>query len=223
MTAIVPGGARDTSILADYAQRLSQVEDVVRVMTPSEVVVGGHTVSANPTPQSYTASEDARLSVIADVSPTSPAGVQFVEELRDVPAPAGTLIGGVGAEYTDSQAHITERLPAVLAWVAVTTLIVVFLFTGSVVLPLKAILLNVLSLGATLGALVWVFQDGHGRELVGGFTVTGTVDNSMIVLIAITAFALSMDYEVFLLSRIKEEHDLGLDTREAIILSSNSA
>ena len=82
-----------------------------------------------------------------------------------------------------------------------------FLFTGSVVLPLKAIVLNIISLGATLGVLAWVFQDGHLKGAGRGLPATGTVDTSMIVLIAILAFALSMDYEVFLLSRIKEEHD----------------
>jgi RND superfamily putative drug exporter len=142
-----------------------------------------------------------------------------VDAVRAVPAPvAGVLVGGAAAEYADTQTGITGRLPGVLGWIAVTTLVVLFLFTGSVVLPLKAIGLNVLSLGATLGVLVWVFQDGHLRGLLGGFTVTGTVDTSMVVLIAILAFALSMDYEVFLLSRIKEEHDAGGDTADAVVL-----
>lgn len=105
-----------------------------------------------------------------------------------------------------------------LTWIALTTFVVLFLFTGSVVLPVKAILLNVLSLGATLGVIVWVFQEGHLRSVVGDFTVTGTIDTSMVVLIAIVAFALSMDYELFLLSRIKEEHDTGLDTQDAVVL-----
>jgi putative drug exporter of the RND superfamily len=128
------------------------------------------------------------------------------------------LVGGAAAEYADAQSAITDRLPVVLAWIAATTLVVLFLFTGSIVLPVKAIALNVISLGATLGVLVWVFQDGHLKGLVGSFTATGSVDTSMIVLIAILAFALSMDYEVFLLSRIKEEYDLTGDTRQSVVL-----
>jgi putative drug exporter of the RND superfamily len=159
------------------------------------------------------------LSLVADVDPRSPAGQALVDAVRAVPAPlAGVLVGGTAAEYADSQGGITSRLPLVLAWIVVTTLVVLFLFTGSVVLPLKALALNVLSLGATLGLLVWVFQDGNLKGLVGDFTVTGTVDTSMTVLIAILAFALSMDYEVFLLSRIKEEHDAGGDTEQAVVL-----
>ena len=215
---LVRGGAGDAAGLATYAQALSRVPDVVRVVTPTDVVVGGARVAANPAPAGYTKDGDARLAVIADVSPRSPQGQALIDDVRAVPAPASTLVGGVAAQYTDSQNGITSKLPLVLAWIAVTTLVVLFLFTGSVVLPLKAVLLNVVSLGATLGALVWVFQEGHLSGLMGGFTVTGALDTSMIVLISITAFALSMDYEVFLLSRIKEEHDAGRDTTEAVAL-----
>jgi RND superfamily putative drug exporter len=125
-------------------------------------------------------------------------------------------VGGVAASYADSQSAIGSRGLWALGWVALATLIVLFLYTGSIVLPLKAVALNVLSLGATLGVLVWVFQDGHLRWLVGDFTVAGTIDTGLAVLIAVTAFALSMDYEVFLLSRIKEEHDAGRDTTDSV-------
>jgi RND superfamily putative drug exporter len=96
--------------------------------------------------------------------------------------------------------------------------IVIVLYTGSVLIPLKAILLNLLGLAATLGLLVWVFQDGHLGWLVGDFTPTGTVDLGTMVIVAIVAFALSTDYELFLLSRIKEEHDAGRPTNEAVAL-----
>ena len=215
---LVPSGAQDAAGVAAYAERLSRVPGVVRVVTPADVVTGGARVAPNPSPAAFTAGGDVRLSVIADVTPRSPQGQALVDDLRAVTAPAGTLVGGSAAQYTDSQNGITSRLALVLVWIAVTTLVVLFLFTGSVVLPLKALLLNVVSLGATLGALVWVFQEGHLSGLMGGFTVTGALDTSMIVLISITAFALSMDYEVFLLSRIKEEHDRGLETTEAVAL-----
>jgi RND superfamily putative drug exporter len=214
---VVPGGASPTA-LADYPQRLSQVPGVVRVVTPASVIVKGAFVAPNPTPQGYVAGGEARLSVIADLNPRSPAGQQLTQRIRALAAPAGTLVGGAAAEYTDSQSGITSRLWIVLTWIALTTLIVLFLFTGSVILPVKAILLNVLTLSATLGVIVWIFQEGHLRSVVGNFTLTGTIDTSMVVLIAILAFALSMDYEVFLLSRIKEEHDLGQDTQDAVVL-----
>jgi uncharacterized membrane protein YdfJ with MMPL/SSD domain len=95
-------------------------------------------------------------------------------------------------------------------------LVLLFLFTGSVLIPLKAVVLNVLSLLATLGVLVWIFQEGNLQWLVGDFTVTGSVDTSMAVLIAVVAFALSMDYEVFLISRIAEEHRRGSDTPTSV-------
>jgi RND superfamily putative drug exporter len=213
---VVSGGAGAAGALADYAARLSLVPHVVRVVTPSSVVVAGRAVTSNPEPRSFTAGADARLSLITDVAPFSSQAQVLVDTLRAVPAPEGTVIGGVAAQYTDSQKGITGRLGIVLAWIALTTLVVLFMFTGSVVLPVKAIALNVLSLGATLGVLVWVFQQGHLRRLAGDFTVTGAVDTAMIVLISIVAFALSMDYEVFLLSRIKEEHDRGLGTVDAV-------
>jgi RND superfamily putative drug exporter len=95
-------------------------------------------------------------------------------------------------------------------------LLLLFSFTGSIILPIKAVILNVLSLGATIGLLVWIFIDGHLQWLVGSFTKTGTIDTSMVILICVTVFGLSMDYEVFLLSRIKEEHDSGKSNVEAV-------
>lgn len=100
-----------------------------------------------------------------------------------------------------------SALPWAIAWVLATVLILVFLFTGSVLLPIKAVILNMLSLAATMGVLVWVFQEEHLTWLVGDFVPTGAIDTSVVVLTAIVAFGLSMDYEVFLLSRIKEEYE----------------
>jgi RND superfamily putative drug exporter len=137
--------------------------------------------------------------------------------LRSVSAPVeGVLIGGQAAVFTDSQNGISDNLPAVLGWLALATFIVLFLYTGSIILPIKALLLNMLSLGATLGLLVWIFQDGNAKWLVGDFTLTGALDTSTLVLVAIVAFGLSMDYELFLLSRIKEEHDAGADTIKSV-------
>ena len=149
--------------------------------TPAGVVAGGTVVAPNAQPQGFTAAGGAqRLSLVADVDPRTPRGQQLADAVRAVPAPvSGVLVGGVAADYADTQAGITGRLPVVLVWIVVTTLVVLFLFTGSVVLPLKALALNIVSLGATLGVLVWVFQDGHLSGLLGGSSVTGTVDTSM--------------------------------------------
>jgi RND superfamily putative drug exporter len=97
-------------------------------------------------------------------------------------------------------------LPWALLVIAVMTFILLFLFTGSVLIPVKAIVLNLLSLTATFGSMVYVFQDGHLKWLVGEFTTTGMIDATMPVLMFCIAFGLSMDYEVFLLSRIREEY-----------------
>ena len=139
-------------------------------------------------------------------------------QIRELKAPAGTLIGGVAADYTDSQDGISRVLPYALAWIVLFVLLFLFIFTGSLILPVKAVLLNVLSLGATLGTLTWVFDSGHLKWLVGNFITTNSIDTSMVILIAVVAFGLSMDYELFLLSRIREEHEAGKKNVDAVAI-----
>ncbi len=216
---VLPGAAGKDAAVSAYAAQLSRLPGVTRVVGPVEVAAHGAMVGENPQLRGFTAGPDARVSVIADVAPTTAQGQALVDAVRAVPAPSpDPMVGGVAAAYADSQAAIGGHGAWALVWVALATLVVLFLYTGSVVLPLKAVALNVLSLGATLGVLVWVFQEGHLRWLVGDFTLTGSIDTSMAVLVAVVAFALSMDYEVFLLSRIKGEHDAGRDTTEAVAL-----
>lgn len=157
-----------------------------------------------------------RLVAISNVSSRTTAGQDMIHAVRSIANDA--IVGGTAADYTDSQEGIARQLPWSLLWVAVATLIVLFLYTGSVLLPFKAILLNVLSLSAAMGVLTWLFQNGNLMWLTGEYTVTGTLDTSSLVIVAIVTFGLSMDYEVFLLSRIKEEHDAGSDTTEAVAL-----
>src|SRR6185369_32858 len=127
---------------------------------------------------------------------------------------ARVLVGGFDAQLIDTRHVIAQRLPIALGLVVLTTLIVLFLFTGSVIQPIRAVLLNALSLSATLGVLTWIFQDGH---LAGLLDVTARpMDMSMTVLLFCIAFGLSMDYEVFVLSRIKEMHDRGVAPAEAV-------
>ena len=106
-----------------------------------------------------------------------------------------------------AQNGIAHALPWALGWVLISVLVLLFAFTGSVILPIKAVVLNILSLSATLGVITWIFIEGNFARLLGDFTITGTVDTGMIILMLLTTFGLSMDYEVFLLSRIKEEYE----------------
>ncbi|MFA7323366.1 MAG: MMPL family transporter [Candidatus Nanopelagicales bacterium] len=202
--------------ISNYASQLSTLPHVVQVTTPSEVFIAGTPVAPNTATVGWRADGQVRISVVADVAPRGPEGSELVTAIRGVPAPAVALVGGTAAVAADSISAIRDVAPWVALWVALATLIFVFLYTGSVLLPIKALLLNALSLSATLGALVWVFQDGHLTWLTGEYVHTGTVEISIVAVIAVVAFALSMDYEIFLLSRIKEEHFAGRDNTSAV-------
>ena len=128
-----------------------------------------------------------------------------------------TSVGGATAQLIDAKSAIAERLPYALAIIVVATFVLLFLMFGSVLVPLKAIVLNVLSLSATFGAMIWVFQEGHGSGIL-NFTATGLTDTTTPILMFCIAFGLSMDYEVFLLSRIKEEYDRTGDNEVAVAL-----
>ena len=195
---IILGGASRASEVAAYSADLAKVNGVVAV-TP---------------PQTY--GDDIRLVAYESMLPRTPEAQKMIHDIRNLNSPKGTLVGGVAADYTDSQDGISSTLPWALAWIAVSVFILIFIFTGSIILPIKAVLLNVLSLAATMGVLTWVFIDGHLQWLVGSFTLTGTLDTSIVILIAVVVFGLSMDYELFLLSRIREEHLAGKDNVEAV-------
>ena len=130
----------------------------------------------------------------------------MVEQVRATPAPEGAsvLVGGAAAEHVDLLRSIGERLPWAAGTVVAVTLVLLFLAFGSAVLPLKAVGMNVLSLSAVLGVLVWGFQDGNLSGLL-GFTTTGALEVTQPILVLAIAFGLSTDYEVFLLSRVREE------------------
>ncbi len=215
---IVPGGVKSSSALLVYAKKLSEVKNVSTILTPTGTVVKGKVVaSSGVVKSSYVAGSDVRLTVYSNVSPRSGSAQTLVTDLRGVKSGfVGVLMGGEAAAFTDSQAAIVSHLPIVLGWILFMTLLILFLYTGSIFIPVKALVLNVISLGATLGMLTWIFQLGNAQWLVGAFTVTGTLDTSLLVLVAVVAFALSMDYEVFLLSRIKEQHDAGHSLVESV-------
>ncbi|MFI1587882.1 MMPL family transporter [Streptomyces halstedii] len=153
-----------------------------------------------------TAENTAYFEVLPDGESVGQDAQHLVRDLRAVPAPFDTSVTGTAAALVDSQDAIADRLPWAVGIIVVVTLLLVFLLTGSVLIPLQAVVLNALSLTAMFGAVVWVFQDGHLSGLL-AFTSTGDIETTLPVLMFCVAFGLSMDYGVFLLSRIKEEYD----------------
>jgi RND superfamily putative drug exporter len=203
----------DRAALASYAAEVSEIDGVARVEGTDGVYQdgvpvddGSQAAGARRDPARYVRGGTAWLEVVPSVELQSGAGEQLVEEIRDLDASFDTLVGGSAAQLVDTKDALLSRLPMALAIVAAATLVLLFLMTGSVLIPIKALVLNLLSLTATFGAMVWIFQDGHLSGLL-DFTATGRIDSSMPILMFCIAFGLSMDYEVFLLSRIKEEYD----------------
>lgn len=195
---IVLDGAGRENQISSYIEEVKKVSGIVTVAEPQFI------------------GNDIRITAYESMLPRSPEAQQLIHDLRDLPAPAGTLIGGVAADYTDTQDGIAETLPLALGWIAISVLILLFVFTGSIILPIKAVLLNVMSLAATMGVMTWIFVGGNLQWLVGSFTVTGSLDTSIVILIFVVVFGLSMDYELFLLSRIREEHLLGKSNIESV-------
>ena len=197
---VFPNGSNKLPEIKQYLNLVGQTKEITRVGEPQ---VSGDFVKAE---------------VIQSIKPRTPEGEKLIQTLRDLPAPVEVLIGGQAADYADTQAAIKDNLILVIAWIMITIFVLLFAFTGSILLPIKAVLLNFVSLAATIGALTWVFIDGNLKSLLGDFNVNGTIDTNMLVLVSVVAFGLSMDYEVFLLSRIKEEHDAGKSNVDAVAL-----
>jgi putative drug exporter of the RND superfamily len=199
-----------------YATRLSALDEVDRVEALTGTYAGGRQVAAATPASRRFASDDATwFSVVPAVEPNSAAAEDLVARVRALWTPFAVQVTGPSASLVDTKASLFGLLPVAAAIIALITFTVLFLFTGSVVIPLKALVLNLLSLTAAYGAMVWIFQEGHLAGFL-GFTATGTIDTSMPLLLFCIAFGLSMDYEVFLLSRIKEEHDRTGDTTAAV-------
>jgi putative drug exporter of the RND superfamily len=157
------------------------------------------------------------LDVVPNGTSQGPVATRLVGRVRALERPVAAGVTGPAAFLVDYRDSLTGRLPYALALIGLTTFALLFLMTGSVVVPVKAIVMNVLSLGASFGALVWVFQDGHLSGPL-GFDAPGMIDITVPVLIFVFAFGLSMDYEVFLLSRIKEAWDETGDNDRAVAL-----
>jgi RND superfamily putative drug exporter len=223
LSVVTPGIGDPAAHLADidgYAAALSRLDGVDRVDALTGSYAAGQRLQGPlptgdaaipPEARRFAAADGTWLSVVPSVEPYSAAGEDLVAAVRHLQAPLGAQVTGPSAQLVDTKASLFGNLPAAGAIIALVTFALLFVMTGSVVIPVKALVLNLLSLTAIYGAMVFIFQDGHLAGVL-GFTPTGTIDTSMPVLLFCIAFGLSMDYEVFLLSRIKEEYDRTGDT-----------
>jgi uncharacterized membrane protein YdfJ with MMPL/SSD domain len=201
---VVPdAGGLSPADLDRYAADLSRVPDVSAVSAPTGTFVAGNRVGP-PAAATGLAHGSAFFTVASTAPLFSQASATQLDRLHQVTGPGDRSVemAGLAQINRDSVHAVTTRLPAVLGLIAVITFLLLFLLTGSLVLPVKALVCNVLSLTAAFGALVWIFQDGHLNAL--GTTPSGTLEANIPVLLFCIAFGLSMDYEVFLVSRIRE-------------------
>jgi putative drug exporter of the RND superfamily len=214
---VVTTGPVDPAPIAEYASQISTLSAVDRVDSSAGTFVDGDLVDQSSVNAAFNAGGSERLAVVTGADAKSQTAKDLVGDVRRAADPEGVdaLVGGGSAALVDSLAAIGDRLPLAIAMVALATFIVLFLFTGSIVQPLRALVCNALTLGATLGIMVLVFQEGFGSSVL-GFTPQ-PLDMSMLVLLFCIAFGLSMDYEVFVISRIKERHDAGATVEEATI------
>ncbi|WP_079404184.1 MMPL family transporter [Streptomyces sp. 3211] len=218
---VVTTGSASPQEREEFARRLSALPQVAQVAGPDGGFRGGERAAvpgaAGSAARPAAGDGPVQLSVVPRGDPQSHAAQDLVGEIRRAPAPAGTevLVGGPSAVLVDAKTTVGDRIPLALALISVTTFALLLGFTRSLLLPLKAIALNGLSLAAVLGAMVWVFQTGHLHDLL-GFT-PGPLSTTMPVLLFCIVFGLSVDYEVFVLARIKEAHDAGQDNAHSIV------
>jgi uncharacterized membrane protein YdfJ with MMPL/SSD domain len=190
----------DAPQVVRYAHALSRVAGVIDVTEPS---YDGHGIW--------------QVEAVANGSAIAAPAQRALARVRDLRAPFRVAVGGEAAEFVDMKSAIGGKLPTALAILVALTLLILWVMTGSVVLPVKALIMNALTVGVATGAIVWIFQDGRLTDLLSYADQGGIEPANFLVLVAI-AFALSTDYGVFLLTRIKEAHDSGIDNREAIAL-----
>ena len=196
-----------TTAPANAASALMKDADMLRRLPSVRGVVGPE----------YVGRSTWRTTVIEASDPLSDDSQTLVHRIRTTNLLPGTLVGGFTAGFIDQKAAIQDRLVLAIVIVAFVTFLALFLMTGSLILPIKAILMNALTLCATLGILVRIFQDGRLEGLL-AYSSQGAIDLTQPILLAVLAFGLSTDYAVFLLSRIKEERDAGHDNRESVSL-----
>ena len=194
------GPSGEDSSMTDYTNRLRHLPHVKWV-----------------TEARYLGADTWQIGVIADAPALADHTYQLVRDVRALKAPGGSLVGGTTANQIDQLSALRRNLPASLAILAMLVLVALFLMTGSVVLPLKAIVMNLLTISATLGILVFIFQDGRFENLL-DYHGQGALESAQITFLFVVAFGLATDYAVFLLMRIKEARDHGAGERESVAL-----
>jgi RND superfamily putative drug exporter len=219
---VVAADAGDPRAMSDdidgYSSRLSQIPGVYAVQSLTGTYVNGAlAVPPDPGSARFAIQDGTWVQVVPAVEAYSPEGEELVKAVRDVEAPFDFQLGGASAELVDSKESIFNRVPMAGILIGIATFVLLFLMFGGLLVPVKAIVLNLLSLSATFGAMVWIFQDGNLSGVL-NFTPLGFLDTTTPILMFCIAFGLSMDYEVFLLSRIKEEHDLTGDNTSSVAI-----
>jgi uncharacterized membrane protein YdfJ with MMPL/SSD domain len=189
--------SEDPAAIRDYAGRLRALPSVDAVTEPER------------------AGDLWRIDVVTAAAHLSEPAKQLVSDIRATEAPFATQVGGGTAAFMDQQSSLRASLPLAIALLCTTTLVILFVMTGSVVLPIKALLMNLLTLSAAFGLLVLIFQDGRLEGLL-DFTAQGALESTQPILLFAIAFGLSTDYGVFLLTRIKEARDAGASDRDAV-------
>lgn len=198
---------RQKQTLENYIMILSKEKGVAQVDAFTGSYINGM-LAARPTAWNSRFISDTVtwISVVPAEEQLNTNSFDLVKRIRSVKAPGNVKLGGSPASFLDYQNVLLSYIPLVVGIIMGITFILLYLMTGSLVIPLKAILLNMLSLSVSFGALVWIFQEGHLSGFL-QFTATGSLETSIPILMFCLAFGLSMDYEVFIISRIKEEYD----------------
>ena len=218
LSVVAPGSSPSAADIERYAVDLSRTPGAARVDARTGSYIDGAQVAPpNEASARFAGQDGTWFSVVPAVEPYSEAGETLVKAVRDVPSPFAVQVAGASAELVDSKASLFGRMPLALSLIALVTFVALFLMTGGILVPVKAIVVNLLSLSASFGAMVWIFQEGHLSGVL-DFTATGTIATTMPILMFCIAFGLSMDYEVFLLSRIKEEYDVSGDNVSSVAI-----
>jgi uncharacterized membrane protein YdfJ with MMPL/SSD domain len=200
LTVVVEAPTSDAAAVQAYAQGLGSISNVANVTTPQPV-----------------GTDTWKFDVQTNLGNFSSQAQQLVSDVRSRPAPFPALISGQAAAFVDLQASLASRLPLAIALVAGATMVLLFFMTGSVILPIKAVVMNLLTLSTAFGVLVLIFQDGRFENLL-QYKSQGALESTQPVLLFAIVFGLSTDYGVFLLTRIKEAHDAGVPNTEAVSL-----
>jgi RND superfamily putative drug exporter len=203
ISVVIPNTGGAAGQVGSYAAGLSKVQAVTAVRSADGTYVHGALVAAGNPAMAHGSTTYLDVQIGADTQ--SDTAKTVLRDLKATHAPWPVQFTGQTAINADSLHALGAKLPLALILIALATFVILFLFTGSVVLPFKALVLNLLSLSATFGAMVWVFQEGHLSRFFGDITPTGALVATMPPLMFCVAFGLSMDYEVFVLSRIREE------------------